>query len=124
MSQTANAEGDLEVVSEPVSTVQSMSNLAKIKFVKEEKEVVVAVGTNLRQKALENGIDLYTFKGKLTNCGGNGQCATCVVNVVEGGEHLSPRTDFEVRRLKKKPDTYRLACQAMVNGSVSLETKP
>jgi ferredoxin len=124
MSQTANAGGELEVVSETALPVQPMSNLAKIKFVKEDKEVVVAVGANLRQKALEHGIDLYTFKGKLTNCGGNGQCATCVVNVVEGAEHLSPRTDFEVRRLKKKPDTYRLACQALVNGSVSLETKP
>jgi ferredoxin len=123
MSQTANAGG--EAVSEPVVSAQPVSsNLAKIKFVKEDKEVVVAVGANLRQKALENGIDLYTFKGKLTNCGGYGQCGTCIVNVVEGAEYLSPKTDFEVRKLKRKPNTFRLACQAMVNGPISIETKP
>lgn len=101
-----------------------MSTLAKIKFVKEDQEATVAVGTNLRQKALENGIDLYTFKGKLTNCGGYGQCGTCIVNVVDGSDNLSPKTDFEVRKLKHKPESYRLACQAMVNGPVSIETKP
>jgi ferredoxin len=123
MSQTANAGG--EAASEPSVPAQPVSStLAKIKFVKEDKEVVVAVGVNLRQKALENGIDLYTFKGKLTNCGGYGQCGTCIVNVVEGVEYLSPKTDFEVRKLKRKPETHRLACQAMVNGPVSVETKP
>jgi ferredoxin len=123
MSQTANAGG--EATSEPFVPAQPVSStLAKLKFVKEDKEVVFAVGGNLRQKALENGIDLYTFKGKLTNCGGYGQCGTCIVNVVEGAEYLSPKTDFEVRKLKRKPETYRLACQAMVNGPVSVETKP
>lgn len=123
MSQTVNA-GD-EARSEPFVPAQPVpSTLAKLKFVKEDKEVVFAVGGNLRQKALENGIDLYTFKGKLTNCGGYGQCGTCIVNVVEGAEYLSPKTDFEVRKLKRKPETYRLACQAMVNGPVSVETKP
>jgi ferredoxin len=58
------------------------------------------------------------------NCGGYGQCGTCIVNVVEGIENLSPRTDFESRRLKKKPDSYRLACQTMVNGTVKIQTKP
>ncbi len=123
MSQTANAGG--EAVSESFVTAQPVSStLAKIKFVKEDKEVTAAVGVNLRQKALENGVDLYTFKGKLTNCGGYGQCGTCIVNVTEGAEYLSPKTDFEIRKLKRKPDTYRLACQAMVNGPVSIETKP
>ena len=95
-----------------------------IKFVKEEKEVVFALGANLRERALQNKIDIYTLKGKLTNCGGYGQCGTCVVEIVEGMENLSPRTAFEERKLKKKPDNYRLACQATVNGSVSVVTKP
>lgn len=95
-----------------------------IKFVKEEKEVVAADGANLRFKALENGIDLYTFVGKMMNCGGYGQCGTCIVEVVEGMEHLSPRTDAENRKLKKKPDNYRLACQTLVHGPVSIVTKP
>lgn len=98
--------------------------MTTITFVKENKEVIAAQGANLREKALQNQIDIYTLKGKLTNCGGYGQCATCVVEIVEGMENLSPKTDFEKRRLKKKPDSYRLACQTLVNGAVSVKTKP
>ncbi|MEQ8538053.1 MAG: 2Fe-2S iron-sulfur cluster-binding protein [Coleofasciculus sp. D1-CHI-01] len=98
--------------------------MANIKFVKEDQEVIAADGANLREKALQNKIDLYTLKGKLMNCGGYGQCGTCIVEVVEGIENLSPRTDVEQRKLKKKPESYRLACQALVNGPVSVKTKP
>jgi ferredoxin len=58
------------------------------------------------------------------NCGGYGQCGTCIVEIVEGMENLSPKTDFEQRRLQKKPESYRLACQTIVNGPVSVKTKP
>jgi ferredoxin len=95
-----------------------------ITFVKENKEVVTATGANLREKALQNGIDLYTIKGKLINCGGYGQCGTCIVEIVAGMENLSEKTEFEQRKLKRKPDNYRLACQTLVNGSVSVKTKP
>ncbi len=95
-----------------------------ITFVNEEKQVVAADGANLRFKALENGVDIYRLMGKLTNCGGYGQCATCLVEVVEGLENLSPKTAFEERKLKRKPENYRLACQVLVNGPVSVKTRP
>ncbi len=95
-----------------------------IKFVKENREVIAAQGANLRFKALENGIDIYTLMGKMMNCGGYGQCGTCVVEVVEGSENLSPKTEVELKKLKKKPESYRLACQTLVNGPVSIQTKP
>jgi ferredoxin len=98
--------------------------MTTITFVKENQEVIAAQGSNLREKALQNRVDIYTLGGKLRNCGGYGQCATCVVEVAEGMENLSPKTDFEQRRLKKKPDNYRLACQTIVNGSVTIITKP
>jgi ferredoxin len=100
------------------------TGMGNIKFVKENKEVIAADGANLRFKAIENGIDVYTLIGKMTNCGGYGQCGTCIVEVVEGLDNLSPRTEVEDRKLKKKPDNYRLACQALVNGPVSVNTKP
>jgi hypothetical protein len=62
--------------------------MANIKFVQENREAIAADGANLRIKALENGIDLYTTW------------------------------------LKKKPANYRLACQTLVNGPVSVVTKP
>lgn len=98
--------------------------MANIKFLEENKEVVAADGANLRFKAMENGIDLYTFLGKMTNCGGYGQCGTCVVEIVEGSENLSPRTTVEERKLRKRPSNCRLACQVIVNGPVTVRTKP
>lgn len=98
--------------------------MVSIKFVKENKEIDAAPGANLRFKAQENSIDIYTFMGKLTQCGGYGQCGTCVVDVVEGSQNLSPRTAVEDRMLKKRPSTCRLACQATVNGPISVVTKP
>ncbi len=98
--------------------------MGNIKFVKENREVVAADGANLRLKAVENSIDLYTFRGKMMNCGGYGQCGTCIVEIVEGMENLSPRTQVENQKLKKKPDSYRLACQTLVQGPVSVVTKP
>jgi len=89
-----------------------------------DKIVVADKGANLRFKAIENGVDLYTFSGKITNCGGYGQCGTCIVEVIEGSQNLSPRTSVEERKLRKRPETYRLACQAMVNGPVTVRTKP
>ncbi|HEY9649813.1 MAG TPA: 2Fe-2S iron-sulfur cluster-binding protein [Coleofasciculaceae cyanobacterium] len=98
--------------------------MANIKFVNENQEVIAADGANLREKALQNSIDLYTFMGKMMNCGGYGQCGTCIVEIVEGTDNLSPRTEVEKRKLKKRPETYRLACQVLVNGPVSVKTKP
>ncbi len=98
--------------------------MSSIKFIKEGKEIVVATGANLREKAVQNQIDIYTFKGKMMNCGGYGQCGLCRVEIVEGMENLSPRTDFEEKKLAKRPANHRLACQAMVNGEVSVNTKP
>jgi len=99
--------------------------MANITFVNEGKKAIAMDGANLRIKALENNIDIYKFVAKLTNCNGYGQCATCVVEIVDGLENLSPKTDFEEKKLKNKPNNYRLACQTLVNqGNVSVKTKP
>jgi ferredoxin len=98
--------------------------MANITFIKENKEVIAADGANLREKAVQNGIDLYTLRGKLVSCGGYGQCGTCIVEIVEGSENLSEKTPFEQKKLKRKPENYRLACQTLVNGEISVKTKP
>ena len=99
--------------------------MANIKFVNEAKEAIAMDGANLRMKALENNIDIYKFMAKLSNCNGYGQCGTCIVEIVEGLENLSPKTESEERKLKNKPKNYRLACQTSVNqGNVSVKTKP
>ncbi len=121
----ANLPFEAASAASPETSVQKPAFLsANIKFVKEGKEVVAASGANLRFKAMENGVDLYTFTGKMMNCGGYGQCGTCVVEITEGMEYLSPRTEAEERKLKKRSANCRLACQVLVNGPVSVVTKP
>ncbi|XP_010249610.1 PREDICTED: photosynthetic NDH subunit of subcomplex B 3, chloroplastic [Nelumbo nucifera] len=76
-------------------------------------------GQKLRDIMLDNNIDLYGPSARpLLNCGGGGTCGTCLVEVVEGKELLSPRTDKEKEILRKKPKNWRLACQTIVgNGN-------
>ncbi|AES67954.1 putative Beta-grasp domain-containing protein [Medicago truncatula] len=72
-------------------------------------------GQKLRNIMLDSNIELYGPYGRiLLNCGGGGTCATCMVEVLEGKELLSPCTDKEKEKLKRKPKNWRLACQTTV----------
>ena len=56
-------------------------------------------------------------------CGGVGVCATCHVIVTAGEEHLSPPTDEELDHADYAPGATpqsRLACQAVVQGDVTV----
>ncbi|XP_044965774.1 photosynthetic NDH subunit of subcomplex B 3, chloroplastic-like [Hordeum vulgare subsp. vulgare] len=68
----------------------------------------------LRDIMVENKIELYATYRKLMNCSGGGSCGTCTVEIIDGKELLSPRTDAENRYLKKKPESWRLTCQTIV----------
>ncbi|KAL1544693.1 photosynthetic NDH subunit of subcomplex B 3, chloroplastic-like isoform X2 [Salvia divinorum] len=68
----------------------------------------------LRDIMLDNKIELYAIYGKLMNCGGGGSCGTCIVEIIDGKDLLNERTNTELRYLKKKPDSWRLACQTIV----------
>ncbi|XP_022131458.1 photosynthetic NDH subunit of subcomplex B 3, chloroplastic [Momordica charantia] len=68
----------------------------------------------LRNIMLDNKIELYAPYGKLMNCGGGGSCGTCIVEIIDGNGLLNERTNTELRYLKKKPETWRLACQTIV----------
>ncbi|KAG0519138.1 hypothetical protein BDA96_09G238200 [Sorghum bicolor] len=68
----------------------------------------------LRDIMNENKIELYAAYGKVMNCGGGGSCGTCIVEIIDGKELLNERTNTENRYLKKKPDSWRLACQTIV----------
>ncbi|XP_062232089.1 photosynthetic NDH subunit of subcomplex B 3, chloroplastic-like [Phragmites australis] len=68
----------------------------------------------LRDVMSENKIELYAPYGKVMNCGGGGSCGTCIVEIIDGKELLNERTNTENRYLKKKPESWRLACQTIV----------
>ncbi|KAI0567158.1 ferredoxin [Gracilaria domingensis] len=86
--------------------------------------VEVERDTNLRKALIDAKIDIYTLGGKLRNCGGAGQCGTCVVEVEDGAYGLSPPTAKEDILLSSKPESFRLACRATVNGDCTIRTKP
>ncbi|KAF8034206.1 hypothetical protein BT93_C0478 [Corymbia citriodora subsp. variegata] len=68
----------------------------------------------LRSIMNENKIELYATYGKVMNCGGGGSCGTCIVEILDGNDLLNERTNTEMRYLKKKPESWRLACQTIV----------
>ena len=97
-----------------------------IRFVREGRDVECYPGENLREVALREGIQLYGLKGTLGNCGGCGQCITCFVEVPEGtaAQALSARTAVEEQKLRRRPQEWRLACQALVQQSLLVITRP
>lgn len=80
--------------------------------------------TNLRQALLDAKVDLYTLGGKLRNCGGGGQCGTCLISVEDGVYNTNGRTPREEHLLEDRPDSFRLACRTLVHGDVTIRTKP
>lgn len=49
-------------------------------------------------------------------CGGDGACGTCRIEILEGWERLTPLTMDEIARDLERP--YRLSCQAKTTGDV------
>ena len=123
-----------------------------VKFIKENKEIEVPTGANLRAEAVKAGINLYQgINGfgaginKFLNCHGIGQCGMCRVRITKGMDHASPMGILEKTRFKVpiptpvtplgldplpclafigNEDTMRLACQTKVLGDMEVETGP
>jgi ferredoxin len=92
-------------------------------FVKQQRAVECPVGTNLRDLARQNSIDVYVFPNNIVNCRGNGLCGTCRVKV-DNPRALSPRTPSDERKCGWEGDEYRLACQTKVLADVAVVTAP
>lgn len=115
-----------------------------VKFTKENKEIEVPEGANLRAEAIKAGINTHQgINGfgaginKMLNCHGLGQCGTCRVRIVKGMENASQMGLIEkLRFYNPLPDpfpcmafigneeTMRLACQTKVLGDMEVETGP
>jgi ferredoxin len=115
-----------------------------VKFIKENKEIDVPVGSNLRKEAMKAGVNVHqglngfgASINQFANCHGLGQCGTCRVNITKGIENASPIGWVEWARFRVPvPDpipclarignesTMRLSCQTLVNGDMEVETGP
>jgi ferredoxin len=123
-----------------------------VKFIKENKEIEVPAGANLRKEAINAGINVYQgLNGigaginKYLNCHGFGQCGMCRVRITKGMENVSRMGIMEKIRFKcpvptpitplaldplpclayiGNEDTMRLACMTEVLGDIEVETGP
>ena len=117
-----------------------------VKFIKENKEIEVPHGANLRKEAIKAGINVHQGVNgfgaginKFVNCHGLGQCGTCRVKITKGMENTSPMgIDGESCRFHNplpdpipcmafigNEDTMRLACQtSKCIGDIEVETGP
>ena len=115
-----------------------------VKFTKENKEIEVPRGANLRKEAIKAGINVHqgvngigAGLNRFLNCHGIGQCGTCRVKITKGVENASPMGMIEKFRFYNplpdpfpclayigNEDTMRLACQTKVLGDMEVETGP
>ncbi len=100
------------------------NNMPTVEFLDAGKTVDCGQYANLRKVALLHDVEVYKGLDKVANCHGNGICGTCVVEVVEGAENVSPKTLREQFRLKGKPANRRLSCQCQVLGDVACIMAP
>ena len=78
----------------------------------------VAPGTRLDEAARQLGADLQNL------CAGQGKCGKCRIRVTSAAvEALSPPTAMEIKALTgaERQNGWRLACQARVNGDLTID---
>lgn len=94
-----------------------------VHFVNEERSIDCPVGTNLRDLARANKVQLYVFPFNLTHCRGNGLCGTCRVKI-DNPRAVSAPTRLDQWRCAWEGDQIRLACQTKILASVEVTTHP
>ena len=95
-----------------------------VEFLNDGRQVECGQYANLRKVAQLHDVEVYKGIWQKLNCHGLGLCAKCIMEVVEGGENLSPKTLRERIRLRGQPANRRLSCQCQVMGDVICVTAP
>ena len=104
--------------------------MPRVKFLRENMEIDVPEGANLRREALRAKIELYPGIYKYLNCRGNSLCGKCAVLIKDGKQNCSPKGFRERLRLMLSylpighEDEMRLACQTRVRDNIQVETQP
>jgi len=105
--------------------------MPKVRFLRSNVEVEVPLGSNLREVALQNGVQLYPGIHQIANCRGFAQCGSCRVLLKNGtAAHAGPKTLLEKVRLAMAfftigfEDEIRLACQTRVQGDLEVMERP
>lgn len=95
--------------------------MPKVRFERENKEIEVEEGENLRYAALDLDIPIYCHIYNVANCHGNGLCGSDRVQI-SPSTAVNPRTVAERFHLRKKPN-LRLSCQVEIHGDCTITTQ-
>lgn len=81
-----------------------------LRFKKGRAPIEVSEGANLMQALLKAGLPVAS------SCRGDGVCAKCRIEIVEGQAHLSPPSDLEKSLCQRLdiPAAERISCQVQV----------
>lgn len=85
--------------------------MPKVTFLPSGQELEIDDTTSLREAAHIVGVDVHD------RCGGMGACCNCVVTIIEGAEHICPKTVIEQAVFYLDPQD-RLSCQCRISGDV------
>jgi 2Fe-2S ferredoxin len=91
--------------------------MPNIRFLKNRDPLTVEAGANLMKSLLEAGLPVAS------SCHGDGICAKCRIQIIEGAENLSqvnPREQMLRDRLRIARE-YRISCQTLVLGDITVD---
>ena len=89
--------------------------MAKVTFLPDNKECNSPTNVTLLEVAKRNNIP------HVAACGGEGNCTTCRLLILDGVENCSPETEKEKVLIEQAHTTegFRLACQTSINGDIT-----
>ena len=91
-------------------------NMPKLTYTDEKREVEFSEAQSILEISNENQVE------HLHVCGGLGRCSTCRVQILDGLENCSERSQKEQLIADKLdfPDDVRLACQTLLSGNAKI----
>jgi ferredoxin len=103
----------------PRAVAPAAGGTSMVQFQPVNRQIPVAADTTLLAAAMTSGIPIRH------DCGGHGQCGTCRVRVLNGGNNLTPHTPPEQKLLSNLLNqSWRLACQIRTGGAVTVDVPP
>ena len=91
--------------------------MAKISFIKKMDPVTAENGSNLLTALLNAGIPVAS------SCYGDGVCAKCRLEILQGMENLSEEKEIEtfLKQKNKMEKSQRTACQVKLSGDIVVD---
>jgi len=92
--------------------------MPKVSLKPQNISLIAPKKANLLKFLQENGIPVGSA------CGGQGLCASCKVQVVEGSHHLNSPNDREMDLIERNhlQNSERISCQCKILGDIEITT--